>query len=181
MSKATRHEGITRNERITIGEILRPKGLQGEVKVLPLTDIPDRFNSLSHVFVSLPDRQDLVIEIANSREYKGFVYARFVGRESRESVEELVGGLMQVERSSVPELPDDVYYQFEILDAEVLTDTGERLGIVTDIMETGAHDVYVVQGDEREFLIPATKETVRHIDREQGRITIHPLEGLLDL
>jgi len=92
-----------------------------------------------------------------------------------------VGGAIQVKRSSVPELPEDVYYQFEILDADVFTDDGKRLGVVTDIMETGAHDVYVVQGDDREFLIPANQEIVRQIDRERGRIMVHPLEGLLDL
>jgi 16S rRNA processing protein RimM len=171
----------TRDERITIGEILRPKGLRGELKVLPLTDIPNRFSELSHVIVALPNGQDVTVEVAASREYHGYAYIRFAHRDSRESAEELVGGLIQVERASVPELPDDVYYHFEILDAEVVTDDGKRLGTVVDIMETGAHDVYVVQGNEREYLIPANKETVRHIDRQQGTITIHPLEGLLDL
>ena len=172
---------MSSDERITIGEILRPKGLKGEVKVLPLTDIPDRFGSLSHVIISLPDGQDTDEEIVHSRAYKGFEYVHFAHRTSRESVEPLVGGAIQVKRSSVPELPEDVYYQFEILDADVFTDDGKRLGVVTDIMETGAHDVYVVQGDDREFLIPANQEIVRQIDRERGRIMVHPLEGLLDL
>ncbi len=172
---------MSSDERITIGEILRPKGLKGEVKVLPLTDIPDRFGSLSHVVISLSTGQDTNEEIVHSRTYKGFEYVRFAHRTSRASVESLVGGAIQVKRSSVPELPEDVYYQFEILDAEVFTDGGQRLGTVVDIMETGAHDVYVVQGDEREFLIPANQEIVRQIDREQGRIVVHPLEGLLDL
>lgn len=171
----------SRDERITIGEILRPKGLRGELKVLPLTDIPDRFSLVSHAIVALPNGQDVVVEVADSREYSGFVYVRFAHKHSRESVEEFVGGLLQVDRASVPELPDDVYYHFEILDAEVVTDDGERLGIVVDIMETGAHDVYVVQGNGREYLIPANKEVVRHIDRQQGTIMIHPPEGLLEL
>jgi 16S rRNA processing protein RimM len=171
----------SRDERITIGEILRPKGLKGELKVLPLTDIPNRFSDLSRAIVALPNGQDVPVEVAASREYKGFAYICFAHRDSRESTEDLVGGLIQVERASVPELPDDVYYHFEILDAEVVTDEGERLGIVVDIMETGAHDVYVVQGDEKEYLIPANKETVREIDRQQGRVTIHSIEGLLDL
>jgi 16S rRNA processing protein RimM len=170
-----------RDERITIGEILRPKGLKGELKVLPLTDIPNRFSDLSHAFVALPSGQDVPAEVAASREYNGFAYIRFAHRDSRESAEELVGGLIQVERAAIPELPDDVYYHFEILDAEVVTDEGERLGIVVDIVETGAHDVYVIQDNGREYLIPANKEIVREIDRQQRRITIHPIEGLLDL
>jgi len=172
---------MSADERVTIGEILRPKGLQGEVKVLPLTDVPDRFGSLSHVFISLPNGEVLEEEIVDSKEYNGFEYVCFANRRSRESIEDLIGGLIQVEQSSVPELPDGVYYQFEILDAEVFTDDGQRLGTVVDILETGAHDVYIVRDGEREYMIPANQDTVRQIDREQGRIVIHPLEGLLDL
>lgn len=172
---------MSADERITIGEILRPKGLRGEVKVLPLTDIPDRFDSLAQVFIVLPNGEDLHEEIIDSRPHNGFEYVQFAHRTSREDAESLVGGLIQVPRSASPELPEDVYYRFEILDAEVFTDDGQRLGTVVDILETGAHDVYVVCEGEREYLIPAHQEIVRQIDREHGRIVIHPLEGLLDL
>lgn len=172
---------MSADERITIGEILRPKGLSGEVKVLPLSDIPDRFDSLAQVFIALPNGEDLQEEIIDSRPHSGFEYVRFVHRTSREDVESLIGGLIQVPRSASPELPEDVYYRFEILDAEVFTDDGQRLGIVVDILETGAHDVYVVRDGDREYMIPAHQEVVRQIDREHGRIVIHPLEGLLDL
>jgi 16S rRNA processing protein RimM len=74
-----------------------------------------------------------------------------------------------------------VFYHFEILGARVSTDEGRYLGIVTEILTTGAHDVYVVQGEQREYLIPATDDVVRQIDREHQTIIIHPLTGLLDL
>ena len=169
------------NEPITIGKILKPRGLRGEVKVLSLTDIPDRFEHLKTVYVNTAQGQGVTVEIESVSSYKGFVYLRFRGKDSVEDVQSLIGGLLQVERSSVPELPEGVYYHFEIIDSVVYTDDNQRLGTVVDILETGGHDVYIVQGDDREYLIPATEEIVRHIDREKGIIIIHPLEGLLDL
>lgn len=170
-----------REERVTIGKVLKPRGLRGEVKVLPLTDIPDRFEQLRTVVVSLAQGREVMLEIEHVTYYKGCVYLRFSDRNSLEDVQELVGGLLQVDQTDVPELPEGVYYHFEILDSVVYTDENRRLGQVVDILETGSHDVYVVQGDDREYLIPATREIVRQIDREQRRITIHPLEGLLDI
>lgn len=169
------------NEPITIGKILKPRGLRGEVKVLSLTDIPDRFEHLKTVSVHTAQGQDVTVEIESVSSYKGFVYLQFRERNSVEDVQNLIGGLLQVERSSVPKLPEGVYYHFEIIDSVVYTEDNQRLGTVVDILETGSHDVYVVQEDGREYLIPATEEVVRHIDREKGVIIIHPLEGLLDL
>jgi 16S rRNA processing protein RimM len=169
------------NERITIGKILRLRGVRGEVKVLPLTDIPDRFEHLKTVYVTIPQGQEFSVEIELVRYYKGFVYLRFRETISREEVQNLVGGILQVDRSSVPEPPEGVYYHFEILGSVVYTEDTQYLGTVVDILETGSNDVYVVQENTREYLIPATEEVVTHIDREKGVITIHPLEGLLDL
>jgi 16S rRNA processing protein RimM len=113
--------------------------------------------------------------------YKCFVYLRFQGYNFIEDVEELIGKTLQVKRTASPALPDGVYYHYEILDSEVYTEQNQRLGKVIDILETGAHDVYVVQGDEREYLIPVTREIVTQINREKGIITVRPIEGLLDL
>ena len=169
------------NERVTIGKILKPRGLHGEIKVLPLTDIPDRFEHLKTLYINVYQGQDVTVEIESVSYYKGYVYLRFRERNSVEDVQSLMGGLLQVDRSSVPELPEGVYYHFEIIGLVVYTEDVQRLGTVVGILETGCNDVYVVQEDGQEYLIPATDEVVRHIDREKGVITIHPLEGLLDL
>jgi 16S rRNA processing protein RimM len=168
-------------ERVTIGEIVKTRGVQGEVKVVLLTDIPDRFEHLQTVYIAMPQGQEMVVEIEATRYYKGFVYLCFAEFNSIEAVQSLIGGKIQVDQSSVPELAEGVYYHFEILDATVYTDDHRCLGTVVDILETGSHDVYVVQGTDREYLIPATEEIVINIDREKREIIIHPLEGLLDL
>jgi 16S rRNA processing protein RimM len=125
------------NEPITIGKILKPRGLRGEVKVLSLTDIPDRFEHLKTVYVNTTQGQGVTVEIESVSPYKGFVYLRFRGKNSVEDVQSLIGGLLQVERSSVPKLPEGVYYHFEIVDSVVYTDDNQRLGTVVDILETG--------------------------------------------
>jgi 16S rRNA processing protein RimM len=169
------------DERVTIGKILKPRGIRGEVKVLPLTDIPDRFDHLSSVYVDTGDDPIGRITIDHVSYYKGFVYLRFKGYNSIEKVKPFVGCALQVDREESPELPEGLYYHFEIIDSDVYTDDGQYLGKVTDILETGSHDVYIVRGEEREYLIPSTKEVVTQIDRQNRKILIHPLEGLLDL
>ncbi len=169
------------NELITIGKILKTRGVRGEVKVLPLTDIPHRFEDLDTVYVNISPERVLSATIEQVRYYKGFVYLRFQGRRSSEDIREFIGHDLQIDRTESPELPEGVYYHFEIIDSEVYTDDNRRLGTLVNILETGAHDVYIVQGDEREYLIPAIKEVVTQIDRHKKVITVHPLEGLLDL
>jgi 16S rRNA processing protein RimM len=168
---------------VTIGEILKPCGIRGEVKVLPLTDIPGRFEQVPQVRVTSASAPPTTLEITHVRYYKHFVYLHFQGRNTVEDVRGLRGSVLQVERSTVPELPEGEFYYFEIIGSVVYTNDARYLGTVTDILETGAHDVYVVHDaeHEREYLIPATEEIVQHIDRRERRLTIQPLEGLLDL
>jgi 16S rRNA processing protein RimM len=169
------------NERVTIGKILKARGIQGEVKVLLLTDIPDRFEKLKSVYVQITKEYLPRVEIRHVRYYKNFAYLQFTGYNSIESVEQFIGCALQVDAEESPELPEGVYYHFEIIGSEVFTDDDRSLGRVTDILETGSYDVYIVRDGEREYLIPSTKEVVTQIDREKREIIVHPLEGLLDL
>lgn len=169
------------DERVIIGKILKPRGVRGEVKVLPLTDIPNRFEHLESILACNKQGGEQRLYIESVKYHGKFVYLRFAGRSSPQDVKNILGNTLQVEEAEVPALPEDVYYHFEIIGASVLTVSGQSLGTVLEIWETGSHDVYVVEGEEREYLIPATKEIVRRIDRETRQIVIHPLEGLLDI
>ena len=124
-------------ELVTIGKIVKTRGLHGEVKVFPLTDILDRFEDLETVHVRRTQGQDVLVEIETVNYYKGFVYLQFRERNSVEDVQDLIGGLLQVDRASVPELPEDVYYHFEVIGSVVYTEDARRLGTVVDILETG--------------------------------------------
>ena len=168
-------------ERIIIGKILRPRGIRGEVKVLPLTDIPGRFEQLDEVYVEIAPGEVHSLSIAQVKSYKGFVYLSFHGIDTVSGLEELRGKYLQVGRMQVPELPENEFYHFEIIGAEVYTEDDRFLGIVSDIVETGAHDVFIVRDADREYLIPSHPDIVTQIDRTAARITVHPLEGLLDI
>ena len=168
-------------ERVTIGKIVKTRGVRGEVKVLPLSDVPERFAQLDAVEAAFPDGRVLSLEIEELREQNGAAYLCFAGYDSMDAAQMLVGCLLQVKQGTSPTLPDGVFYQYEILGAAVYTDSDEYLGQVTEILDTGGHDVYVVRHDEREYLLPATAEIVRQIDRDRRRIVVHPIAGLLDL
>ena len=170
-----------RTEWITIGKIVKTRGIRGEVKVFPLTDIPDRFEQLESVHAVQPDGRVLQLNIEDASYHHGCVFLCFEGYTSVEQSERLVGSLLSVDRSTSPTLPEGVYYHYEILDADVYTEQGEYLGKVTDILETGSHDVYVARREEKEFLIPSTNEIVLSVDRERGKIIIRPIDGLLEL
>ncbi|MCP4397947.1 MAG: 16S rRNA processing protein RimM [bacterium] len=169
------------DERVTIAKILRPRGIRGELKALLLTDIPDRFESLETVYAHASGAESFRLDIEHVSYYKDFVYLRFKGYDSIEKAQKLVGAVLQVERTESPELPEGLYYHFEILDAEVYTDDERYLGKVVDILETGGSDIYVVRDGTQEYLIPSNPEVVTDIDRARGKICVHPLEGLLDL
>lgn len=169
------------DERVTIGKILKPRGVHGELKVLSLTDIPGRFESLEAVYAHARGAESLRLEIEHVAYYKGFVYLRFTGYDSIEKAQTVVGSELQVERTESPELPEGQYYHFEIIDAEVYTDDDRYLGKVVDILETGGSDVYIVRDGKQEYLIPSNPEVVTDIDRERKTIRVHPLEGLLEL
>ncbi len=173
--KQTEH----RTEWITIGKIVKTRGIRGEVKVLPLTDIPDRFEHLDSVHAILPDGRVQLLKLERARYHHGCAFLYFEEYTSVEQSERLVGSSLAVETS--PELPEGVYYHYEILDADVYTEQGEYLGKVTDIIETGSHDVYVARREDKEFLIPSIKEIVMTVDRELNKIIVRPIDGLLDL
>jgi len=167
------------DELLTIGKIVKPQGLQGEVKVLPLTDLPQRFDLLSQVQVLLADHRVLSLSIERVRYYKGFVYLKFKGYTSIAHVESLVGGLLQIERSEAVDLPEGHYLHFDIIGLTAYTEEGQKLGVVTDILSTGSNDVYVVKAQHDEYLIPATTEVIKKVDLTEKILVIHPLEGLL--
>jgi 16S rRNA processing protein RimM len=165
---------------ITIGKILKPVGLRGEVKVLLLTDFPDRFKALREVIVQTKsERQQYQID--HVRYGAPFVYITFAGFSSADQVDILIGGLIQIPEEQRVPLPEGSYYQFELQDIDVYLEDGTFLGKVNQILQTGSNDVFVVKSDTREYLIPALHTIVKEIDISKKRMMIHPMDGLLEL
>jgi 16S rRNA processing protein RimM len=102
------------------------------------------------------------------------------GCDDRTAAELLRGMLVQVPAESAAPLESDEFYQFQIIGLAVETDTGQHLGKVVEVLETGANDVYVVRGPSGEVLLPAVDEVVREVDPASGRMVVHLLPGLVD-
>ena len=166
-------------EYIRVGKILGTQGNRGAVRVLPLTDYPERFHNMSLVKVKLKEgRQDLQIESVN--EHKKFIIIKFRGIEDMNAAEQLRGGCLEITREQLVPLPEGSYYIFEIIGLKVYDLDGAYLGEITDVLQTGANDVYVVETGGKPLLIPALKQVVREVDLQGRRMRVELPEGLME-
>jgi 16S rRNA processing protein RimM len=158
---------------VAVGRVLRPWGIAGYLKVLPLTDFPDRFTPGNRVW--LRGRQHT---IQRARWQKGHVYLRLDGIDDAAEAEQLRGALLEVPEEELRPLPPGEYYHFQIVGLAVYSTEGECLGEVKEILTTGGNDVYVVRDDGREILVPAIDDVVKDIDLDAGRMTVELMEGM---
>lgn len=174
-----KEKGCHRMEQmLTIGKIVNTHGVKGEVRVLPSTDDIKRFGKLKEVRVE--NRSIQTYEIETVRYHKNFVLLKFKGIDSMDQAELLKNSILRINRKDALPLEQDEYYQCDLYDLKVITDTGRNLGRLTDILVTGSNDVYVVRGEEKEILIPAIKQCILKVDLEAGEMLVHLLEGLED-
>jgi 16S rRNA processing protein RimM len=163
-------------EYITIGQVLAPWGLEGQLRVEVITDFPHRLTPHSVVYV---DRRP--VTIAGTNWHKGKAIIKLEGIDSVDDAEELSGKTLEIHHSQLENLPEGQYYHFQLIGLEVWTTEGERLGKVIKILSSSSNDNYVVSGEKGEILIPAIEDVVKSVDLESGRITIEAMEGLLEL
>jgi len=168
------------NDLITIGRIVKVWGLKGEVKVLPLTHDPERFERLSSVLIVSPEGKEQKRRIKGARYIKDSVLLSLEGILSAEQAKGLVNYFIKITESDLEHLPEGEYYIFQLIGIEVFTDQGVRVGALTDIFSTGSNDIYVVTEGNKEYLVPAIRDIVKEIDMERRRMVIHPIEGLLE-
>jgi 16S rRNA processing protein RimM len=162
---------------LVIGRILRPHGVRGEVRVEVHTDLPERFTWLKTVYIGSERPRPVTVE--GVRFHQHWALLKLAGYETRESAAELSSEWLQVpEEESIP-LEEGEYFLYRLVGLQVETDTGQQLGEVQQVLETGANNVFVVDGPLGELLIPDIDAVVLKIDFEAQRMLIRPLEGLL--
>jgi 16S rRNA processing protein RimM len=154
-----------------IGRVVGPFGIRGELKVEEHTEFPERFNLLKTVALG-QDRREYAVE--GSRRHKGRVLLRLVGVETPESARDLAGMEITVPRDQAMPLPEGHYYLDDIVGSEVITPEGTVVGRITDVLQTGANDVYAVGTGRETILIPVTKEAVRELDVAGRRVVVEP-------
>ncbi len=161
---------------LAVGKLRRPHGVRGEIRMEVLTDFPERLQPGTTVYVG-PRR--LPLRIVSVRRQGDFLLLTFEGYPDRDRVGLLRNMLVTVPAESLPPLEEGEFYYHQILGLRVLTDEGEDLGTVTEIMETGANDVFVVTDTHgNEVLLPDTDEVVLEINPEAGVMRVHLLPGL---
>lgn len=166
---------------IAIGTILKSVGLRGELKVSPLTHFPRRFNQLREVTIQTKEGQSQIYRIEQVRYASPFIYLKLAGLSSLEEARPLAGGSVLIPEEDRIPLPEGSYYHFEIEGLDVFLENGTRLGKIASIMETGSNDIYVVKAEGKEYLIPALSSVVKEINLPERRMTIRPMQGLLEL
>ena len=164
-----------------VGVIANTHGIRGEVKVYPTTDDVERFGELKHVILDT-GKEKIELEIQKVKYFKNMAILKFKGIDNINDIEKYKGKDLLVTREDAVELEEDEFYLADVLDSKVITDEGEEFGVLKDILETGANDVFVVESKEgKEVLFPVTKECIVDINTEEKIVTVHILPGLLDI
>ncbi len=164
---------------LQVGIISSTHGVRGEVKVFPTTDDSNRFKKLKEVLLDT-GKEQLSMKIEQVKFFKQFAILKFEGIDNIDDVEKYKGKSLYVTREHAVKLKKDEYYIADLIGICVLDESGEKLGTLTDVMETGANDVYVIEmKDGRELLLPAIRQCILDVDIEQMIMKVHLLEGLL--
>ncbi|MGB9839093.1 ribosome maturation factor RimM [Thermovenabulum sp.] len=165
---------------ITVGRIISPWGVRGQVKVEPLTDDIQRFKNLKEVFYEQENYLEKLVIKEVIFLKKAFVVLKFEGVDDVKEAEKFRNKYIMVHRKDAVKLPEGRYFICDIIGLKVYTVDEEFLGEIINVIQTGANDVYVIKNNEnKEILIPAIKEVVKNIDIEKGIMFIFPMEGLI--
>ncbi|GHU83733.1 ribosome maturation factor RimM [Clostridia bacterium] len=155
------------DEYLVIGEIARPQGLRGELKIKPLTDNPDRFFDVARVRVNGEERSLHCLRV-----HDGYVYARLEGVYSREAAEGLRGVLLYIHREEAVKLPEDAEFICDLVGCAAVDTEGVARGVLREVLQPGGVDVYVFATAEGELLVPALKKVVLEVDVREKRILL---------
>ncbi|MEV9640260.1 ribosome maturation factor RimM [Mammaliicoccus sciuri] len=169
-------------EWFNVGKIVNTHGIKGEVRVMSTTDFPDeRYAVGSELAIFMPkSKTPIYVKVASHRKHKNFNLLTFEGYPTINDVEKLRDGIVKVSEKELTELEENEFYYHEIIGCRVITETGEDIGKVTEIIETGANDVWTVTPTEgKPHYIPYIEDVVKDIDIEEQVITIELMEGLL--
>lgn len=165
-------------KQFEIGKIVNTQGIKGDVRVVATTDDIQRFKLIKAV--TCTNKNDAKkLEIESVRFHKQFVLLKFKGIDDMTSAEKLKNYIVKIEESEALPLEDDEYYIRDLYDMEVITTDGEKLGIIKDIIFTGANDVYVVKTEDKDVLIPAIKQCIKNVNVKENVMTIELLNGLI--
>ena len=164
---------------LAIGRVTRAHGIRGEISVSVLTDFPERFETTEWIYLGT-ELEATPYRLEAARWHKQNVLLTLAGVTNRTQAEQLRGQFVQIPVEEATPLPEGSYYLYQLIGLQVITEAGQVLGVVYDILETGANDVYLVKDEAEgaEILIPAIPDVVKSIDLEAGHIIVELIAGL---
>lgn len=165
---------------LEIGKITRYQGNKGEVRVKPSTDIPERFFDLENVYLQ-KNAEIIELDIEYIRFHKQFVIIKFIDVNSINEAEELKNYRVLIDKSEKYLLPEDNYYIDELIDCRVYLRDDEYLGVLIDVIDTAGTDIFLIKGEFKEYMLPASKDMIIEIDLDAKKIVVDPIPGLLEL
>lgn len=166
-----------KKEYLEAGKIVNTHGIRGEVKIMPYCDSPELLCEFDRLFMG-KSLEEVYIE--RSRVQKNMVICKIEGVDTPEEAEKLRNKMLYMHRDDL-ELDEDTYFIQDLIGMTVKdADTGEVYGIIDDVFQTGANDVYSIKNGDKSYLVPAIADVVITTDIDSGIMTIRPLEGLFD-
>ena len=180
-SRGSERTGNRMEQFLRVGVISSTHGIKGEVKVFPTTDDVNRYKDLKEVFLDT-GKGRFLMELEQVKFHKNMVIVKFKGYDNINDIEMYKGKDLLISREHAVSLAPDENFIIDLIGLKVVTDEGKDFGTVKDILQTGANDVYVIDGnDGKEYLFPSIKECILDVNLEEGKVTVHILDGLLDL
>jgi 16S rRNA processing protein RimM len=157
-----------KNDYLRVGQIVRVHGVHGDVKIIPLTNDPARFRQLKKAYLETTAGAYAPVEVTGARFLPDAVLLHLEGYDTVERAETLKNIYLCVSRDGAVKLSKDTYFIVDLIGCETFDTSGKAYGKVTDVIETGAHDVYEIENGK--LLVPALKKLLREVDIEHARI-----------
>lgn len=169
-------------EYLNVGKIVNTHGVMGEVRVISTTDFPEiRYQVGNTLYLFQDKKKPIKLTITSHRKHKNFDLLMFEGYININHAESLRGGELKVIEDDLEDLAENEYYYYEIVGLKVLDQEGAELGVISEILDTGANDVWVVKRKgQRDALLPYIESVIKEIDLENGVVHADIPEGLLD-
>ena len=168
-------------DTLRVGVISSTHGVRGEVKVYPTTDDVNRFKKLKTVILDT-GREQMTLSIENVKFFKNMVILKFKEFNNINEIEKYKGKDLLIRRDQAVKLAPNEHFITDLIGLKVVTDEGKEFGTLTDVLQTGANDVYVIESLEgKEYLFPAIPQCILDVNLESQMVTVHILDGLLDL
>lgn len=165
---------------LRVGVITSTHGLKGEVKVFPTTDNPERFEQLENAFIKYKN-ETVKVTVKSVKYFKQYVIVKFKEFDDINLVEKYKSCDLIIDRKDAVELAEGEYFICDLIGLNVVTDTNEEFGVITDVLTSSANDIYVVKHNDKEVLLPVIEQCVLDVNLEEKKVLVHIMDGLLDL